>query len=78
MVRHSKNNTSGAFFTSAEKLKTAKSYGTQTERLGVDSMRKADECCLCLHTVKNPVLCCAGYDSAISGDKTEGKVCKIS
>ena len=60
MTRHSKNCTSGAFFTAAEKAKLGRFYGTQRERLGTESMRRADWCGICLHPVKGPVLCCDG------------------
>ncbi|KAJ3254541.1 hypothetical protein HK103_007095 [Boothiomyces macroporosus] len=59
MTRHSKNNTALGFFTNAERSKLT--YGTQSQRLGRDSMRPIDSCVLCLQTARNPVCCVKGH-----------------
>lgn len=59
MTRHSKNNTAGAFFTTAEKNKL--SYGTKIERLGKDSLRPSVACHVCLKTASTPVVCPFGH-----------------
>jgi nitric oxide synthase-interacting protein len=59
MTRHSKNNTAGAFFTSAERAKLE--YGTQSQRLGRESFRRADACHLCLKVAVEPVCCTDGH-----------------
>ncbi|KAJ3276669.1 hypothetical protein HDV01_004202 [Terramyces sp. JEL0728] len=59
MTRHSKNNTALGFFTNAERSKLK--YGTQSQRLGRDSMRPIDSCILCLQTARNPVCCVKGH-----------------
>lgn len=59
MTRHSKNNTAGAYFTSAEKEKL--DYGTKRQRLGKDSMRLPDCCNICLQTASTPVVCDQGH-----------------
>jgi hypothetical protein len=32
-------------------------YGSKTQRIGADSMKKIDACYLCLNSVRNPVAC---------------------
>lgn len=59
MTRHSKNNTAGAFFTSAERSRL--DYGTQSQRLGRESFRKANACYVCLQTANDPVCCPEGH-----------------
>lgn len=59
MTRHSKNNTSSSFFTSAERSKL--DYGTQKERLGKDSFRRPDACYICMQLAQDPVVCCEGH-----------------
>lgn len=59
MTRHSKNNTAGAYFTSAEKSKL--DYGSQKQRLGRDSFRRPDTCCVCSKVAVEPVLCPEGH-----------------
>ncbi|KAJ3216453.1 hypothetical protein HK099_005855 [Clydaea vesicula] len=59
MSRHSKNNTALGHFTAYEKSIT--NYGTQKQRLGRDSMRNFDACCLCLQRALIPVCCLKGH-----------------
>eukprot|EP01018_Ginkgo_biloba_P025412 Gb_12113 [translate_table: standard] len=57
--RHSKNNNDLAFFTYDEKRKLG--YGTQKERLGKDSIKPFDACCLCLKPLIEPLSCQKGH-----------------
>ncbi|KAL0305839.1 UNVERIFIED_CONTAM: E3 ubiquitin-protein ligase CSU1 [Sesamum radiatum] len=57
--RHSKNNNDLAFFTYDEKRKLG--YGTQKERLGKDSIKPFDACCLCLKPLIEPMSCSKGH-----------------
>ncbi|KAJ6805474.1 nitric oxide synthase-interacting protein [Iris pallida] len=57
--RHSKNNNDLAFFTYDEKKKLG--YGTQRERLGKDSIKPFDACCLCLKPFLDPLCCQKGH-----------------
>ncbi|KAL3643371.1 E3 ubiquitin-protein ligase csu1 [Castilleja foliolosa] len=57
--RHSKNNNDLAFFTYDEKRKLG--YGTQKERLGKDSIKPFDVCCLCLKPYIEPMSCTKGH-----------------
>ena len=57
--RHSKNNNDLAFFTYEEKRKLG--YGTQRERLGKDSIKPFDACCLCLKPLIDPLCCLKGH-----------------
>lgn len=57
--RHSKNNNDLAFFTYDEKKKLG--YGTQKERLGKDSIKPFDACCLCLKPAIDPLCCPKGH-----------------
>lgn len=57
--RHSKNNNDLAFFTYDEKRKLG--YGTQKERLGKDSIKPFDACCLCLKPYIDPLCCQKGH-----------------
>ncbi|BFG27608.1 hypothetical protein CerSpe_138820 [Prunus speciosa] len=57
--RHSKNNNDLAFFTYDEKKKLG--YGTQKERLGRDSIKPFDACCLCLKHFIDPMCCQKGH-----------------
>ncbi|GFP83959.1 nitric oxide synthase-interacting protein [Phtheirospermum japonicum] len=57
--RHSKNNNDLAFFTYDEKRKLG--YGTQKERLGKDSIKPFDVCCLCLKPFIEPMSCTKGH-----------------
>jgi len=59
MSRHSKNNTAGVIFTAYER--TLLKYGTVSERIGADSIKPFDSCCLCLHPVVEPLLCKKGH-----------------
>lgn len=54
MARHSKNNTANPIFTYHERKKV-KDVGTLKERLGKDSMRKFEECWICLRNAEYPV-----------------------
>ncbi|KAJ6706911.1 ENOS INTERACTING PROTEIN [Salix viminalis] len=57
--RHSKNNNDLAFFTYDEKKKLG--YGTQKERLGKDSIKPFDACCLCLKPFIDAMSCSKGH-----------------
>ncbi|XP_073048161.1 E3 ubiquitin-protein ligase CSU1 [Primulina eburnea] len=57
--RHSKNNNDLAIFTYSEKRQLG--YGTQKERLGKDSIKPFDACCLCLKTLIEPMSCSKGH-----------------
>ncbi|KAJ6804704.1 nitric oxide synthase-interacting protein [Iris pallida] len=57
--RHSKNNNDLAFFTYDEKKQLG--YGTQRERLGKDSIKPFDACCLCLKPFIDPLCCNKGH-----------------
>lgn len=54
MVRHSKNNTANPNFTYHERKKV-QDVGTLKEKLEKDSMRKFEECWICLRVAENPV-----------------------
>ncbi|KAJ7557475.1 hypothetical protein O6H91_05G127900 [Diphasiastrum complanatum] len=57
--RHSKNNNDLAFFTYDERRKLG--YGTQKERLGKDSIKPFDACCICLKALVDPLCCQKGH-----------------
>jgi len=59
MSRHAKNNTASAVFTHYERSKLK--YGTQKQRLGKDSQKHFDACCLCLQPVVDPLCCTKGH-----------------
>lgn len=59
MVRHSKNNTNSAKFTAHERSQLKS--GTQTERLGRDSMKNFNACSLCLERARDPRVCTEGH-----------------
>ncbi|KAJ7219972.1 hypothetical protein GGX14DRAFT_432629 [Mycena pura] len=61
MTRHAKNATASSVFSYAEHQKAATEYGTKRKRLGNDSMRPFDACCLCLQTAREPVCCKDGH-----------------
>lgn len=63
MTRHSKNCTANTVYTYHERRKDAKNsgYGTQTVRLGKDSIRAFDCCCLTLQPAKDPVITQDGF-----------------
>lgn len=58
MTRHARNCTAGAVYTYHEKKKdaTASGYGTNTQRVGKDSVKDFDCCCLTLQPCRNPVI----------------------
>eukprot|EP01068_Selenidium_serpulae_P013539 Selendium_serpulae@DN5973_c0_g1_i7.p1 len=60
MSRHSKNNTAHSIFTYHER-KMMKDVGTLKQRLSGDSLRKFEQCWLCLRTARNPVATPKGY-----------------
>nr|WJH19556.1 Nitric oxide synthase-interacting protein [Euglena gracilis] len=60
MSRHSKSVQIREFFTSAERAKW-NGIGTTQTRLGADSMRAYDACCLCLQLAQTPMATPAGY-----------------
>lgn len=63
MTRHARNCTAGAVYTYHEKKKdaSASGYGTQSERLGKDSVKSFDCCSLTLQPCRNPVITKEGY-----------------
>ncbi|XP_026747472.1 nitric oxide synthase-interacting protein homolog [Trichoplusia ni] len=63
MTRHARNCTAGAVYTYHEKKKdaAASGYGTQSERLGKDSVKSFDCCSLTLQPCRNPVITKEGY-----------------
>lgn len=63
MTRHARNCTAGAVYTYHEKKKdaAASGYGTQSERVGKDSVKNFDCCSLTLQPCRNPVVTKDGY-----------------
>lgn len=63
MTRHARNCTAGAVYTYHEKKKdaAASGYGTQSERVGKDSVKSFDCCSLTLQPCRNPVVTREGY-----------------
>lgn len=63
MTRHARNCTAGAVYTYHEKKKDNKAcgYGTQQSRIGKDSVKDFDCCCLTLQPCRNPVVTPDGY-----------------
>ncbi|CAD5229512.1 unnamed protein product [Bursaphelenchus okinawaensis] len=63
MTRHGKNSTASAVYSYSERKKDSKQsgYGTLTERLGADSVKPFDCCCLTLQPCKNPMITPDGY-----------------
>lgn len=62
MSKHSKNNTSKAVFTNFERARAqGLKSGTEKLRLGRDSMKPFDACCITLEAVINPVADLQGH-----------------
>jgi len=63
MTRHARNCTAGAVYTYHEKKKdaAASGYGTNSQRVGKDSVKDFDCCCLTLQPCRNPVITKDGY-----------------
>ncbi|XP_064600576.1 nitric oxide synthase-interacting protein-like [Liolophura sinensis] len=63
MTRHAKNCTAGAVYTYHEKKKdtSASGYGSKNMRVGRDSIKEFDCCCLSLQPCNNPVVTPDGY-----------------
>lgn len=63
MTRHARNCTAGAVYTYHEKKKDAQAsgYGTHSQRVGKDSVKDFDCCCLSLQPCRNPVITSEGY-----------------
>ncbi|CAK1544744.1 unnamed protein product [Leptosia nina] len=63
MTRHARNCTAGAVYTYHEKKKdaAASGYGTQSERVGKDSIKSFDCCSLTLQPCRNPVITKDGF-----------------
>jgi len=59
MTKHSKNNTASSVFSYAEYKKL--DYGTKRQRLGNESMRPFNACCLCLERARTPLACGEGH-----------------
>lgn len=64
MTRHARNCTAGAVYTYHEKKKdaAASGYGTNTQRVGKDSVKDFDCCCLTLQPCRNPVITCVSCE----------------
>jgi len=58
MTRHAKNCTAGAVYTYHEKKKDAQAsgYGTQSQRVGKDSVKDFDCCSLTLQPCREPLV----------------------
>ncbi|KAK3103313.1 hypothetical protein FSP39_018416 [Pinctada imbricata] len=63
MTRHSKNCTAGTVYTYHERQRDTKAsgYGSKSARLGKDSMKDFDCCCLTLQPCRDPVVTQEGY-----------------
>lgn len=63
MTRHAKNVTAGNIYTSHERRKDAREsgYGSEAIRLGKDSIKEFDCCCLTLQPCHMPVITPDGY-----------------
>lgn len=63
MTRHARNCTAGAVYTYHEKKKdaAASGYGTNSQRVGKDSLKNFDCCCLTLQPCRIPVITKDGY-----------------
>uniref|UniRef100_A0A0A9WHI3 Nitric oxide synthase-interacting protein homolog n=1 Tax=Lygus hesperus TaxID=30085 RepID=A0A0A9WHI3_LYGHE len=63
MTRHARNCTAGAVYTYHEKKKDAEAsgYGTENRRIGKDSVKDFDCCCLTLQPCANPVITPEGF-----------------
>ncbi|CAG9772748.1 unnamed protein product [Ceutorhynchus assimilis] len=63
MTRHARNCTAGAVYTYHEKKKDAQAsgYGTNSLRMGKDSVKNFDCCSLCLQPCRNPVITKDGH-----------------
>lgn len=63
MTRHARNCTAGAVYTYHEKKKDAQAsgYGTNTQRVGKDSVKDFDCCSLTIQPCVNPVVTPSGY-----------------
>ncbi|EEB19592.1 conserved hypothetical protein [Pediculus humanus corporis] len=63
MTRHARNCTAGAVYTYHEKKKdaAASGYGTENQRVGKDSVKDFDCCCLTLQPCRNPVVTPNGF-----------------
>jgi nitric oxide synthase-interacting protein len=63
MPRHARNCTAGSVYTYHEKVKDAQQsgYGTQALRLGKDSIKEFDCCCLTLQPCQDPLITPDGY-----------------
>lgn len=63
MTRHARNCTAGAVYTYHEKKKDAQAsgYGTNAQRLGKDSIKDFDCCCLSLQPCRNPIITKEGF-----------------
>ena len=61
MSRHSKNNTAGAVFTYKEKQMLKGIYGTKSKILETESMKKFEQCFICLQKLEDPFACPEGH-----------------
>uniref|UniRef100_A0A6A7G5B7 Nitric oxide synthase-interacting protein homolog n=1 Tax=Hirondellea gigas TaxID=1518452 RepID=A0A6A7G5B7_9CRUS len=61
MTRHAKNNTALGWFTSGEKAKLKRFYGSQKTRVGAEAVKDFDACSVCLSQAYHPVCCRNGH-----------------
>lgn len=63
MPRHAKNSTAGSVYTYHERMKDSKQsgFGSKEVRVGKDSIKDFDCCCLTLQPCKNPVVTKEGH-----------------
>ena len=61
MGKHSRHSNTREFFTSGEREKASRLYGSAHARLGADSQRRFDECQLCLGRLVEPTATPAGF-----------------
>jgi nitric oxide synthase-interacting protein len=59
MGKHSKNVTNAPTFRQSERERL--DWGTQTQRVGSDSLKALSSCCICLHVAVDPVICGGGH-----------------
>jgi len=59
MSKHSKNRTAHSVFSYAERQQLK--YGTQKQRVGTDSIKSFEACCLCLHHAEDALCCPQGH-----------------
>ena len=61
MSKHSKNNTSSSVFTYMERQKLKSTYGSHSSRVGQDSIKPFEMCCICNNKFIEPTTCDHGH-----------------